>query len=177
MARLKLSPPWVLYYKKLSALFDKDNTIRIIFDEDNMEVKIYSTWERKTKALSFLLPEVVSFGDVNLKITIVPANIKKTNSYYVEKKNFATEDITTCQAAIGILFDPNEYYGNEHVKNIASIDTPYGEFLYVIFKKEVIQYYEDNFSDFYGNCSTLCEIIAREIFKDMTGVFFCTSNE
>lgn len=176
MAKLKLSPPWVLYYKKLSALFDKDSTIRIIYDEDNMEVKIYSTWERKTKALLFLLPEVVSFGDVELKITIVPANVEN-NNYHIEKKKFTTGDITTCQAAIDILFDPNEYCGNKHVKDIASIDTPYGVFLYVIFKKEVIQYYEDNFSDFYGNCSTLCETIAKEIFKDITGVFFCTSNE
>lgn len=176
MARLKLSPPWVLYYKKLSALFDKDNTIRIIFDEDNMEIKIYSTWERKIKALSFLLPEVISFGDVELKITIVPANVEN-NNYRIEKKKFSTEDITTCQVAIDTLFDPNEYCGNKHVKDIANIDTPCGKFLYVIFKKEVIQYYEDNLSDFYGNKSTLCEDIAREIFKDTTGVFFCTSNE
>ena len=174
MAKLKLSPPWVQYYKKLNALFDEDDTVKIFYDEDNMEIKIYSTWERKTKALSFLLPEVISFGDVELKIIIVPANVEN-NNYHIEKKKFTTENITTCQAAIDILFDPNEYCGNKHVKNIASIDTPYGKFLYVIFKKEVIQYFEDNISDFYGNCSTLCETIAKEIFKDIEGVFFCTS--
>ena len=54
MARLKLSPPWVLYYKKLTALFDEDKTIRIIFDEDNMEIKIYTYLEKKSKALSFI---------------------------------------------------------------------------------------------------------------------------
>lgn len=176
MARLKLSPPWVLYYKKLSALFDEDKTIRIIFDEDNMEIKIYTYLERKSKALSFLLPNNVSFGDVDLKITVVPVNMEDDNpTLNTAIKKFNTEDITTCQAAIKILFEPDTVIGNQHVKNIKRVLNPYGEFLYVIFKKEVIQYYEDNLSDFYGNCSTLCEDIAKEIFKDIEGVFFCTS--
>ncbi len=178
MARLKLSPPWVLYYKKLSALFDEDKTIKIIFDEDNMEIKIYSYLEEKFKALSFLLPNNVSFGDVNLKITVVPYNMEDDSlTLNTVIKKFKTEDIVTCQAAVKILFEPDTVIGNQHVKNLEFVLTPYGEFLYVIFRKEVIQYYEDNLSDFYGNCSTLCETIAKEIFKDITGVFFCTSNE
>lgn len=176
MARLKLSPPWVLYYKKLTALFDEDKTIRIIFDEDNMEIKIYTYLEKKSKALSFLLPNNVSFGDVDLKITVVPVNMEDDNpTFNTTIKKFNTEDITTCQAAITILFEPDTVIGNQHVKNTKLVLNPYGEFLYVIFKKEVIQYYEDNISDFYGNKSTLCEDIAREVFKDIEGVFFCTS--
>ena len=176
MARLKLSPPWVLYYKKLNALFDKDDTMKIVYDEDNMEIKIYTYLNYKSKALSFLLPDTVSFGDINLKITIVPPDIEDDN-LITAIREFSAEDILTSQAAIRILFALDDYIGNGHVKSVKNIRTPYGDFLYVIFKKEVIQYYEDNLSDFYGNCSTLCETIAKEIFKDATGVFFCTSNE
>ena len=177
MARLKLSPPWVLYYKKLNALFDEDDTVKIFYDEDNMEIKIYTYLKRKSEALSFLFSNtIISFGDVNLKIIIVPFD-EKENKVATTIREFNAEDIITSQAAIKILFDPDACIGNRHVKNIRNIHTPYGDFMYIIFKKEVIQYYEDNLSDFYGNKSTLCEDIAREIFKDIKGVFFCTSNE
>ena len=59
-----MSPPWVLYYKKLNALFDEDNDILVIYDEDEMEVQLYCTSSNKSEALSFLLPDTVSFGSV-----------------------------------------------------------------------------------------------------------------
>ena len=76
MAKLNMSPPWVLYYKKLNALFDGDDDILIIYDEDEMEVKLYCTDEDKSEALSFLLPNTVSFGNVELKVTVIPSNEK-----------------------------------------------------------------------------------------------------
>ena len=165
MARINMSPPWVLYYKKLNALFDEDNDILVIYNEDEMEVKLYCTDEDKSEALSFLLPNTVSFGSVELKITIIPSN--KEENGYVEGYNIT---IKKSNIASHVLFD-----GNGHVEEIKTVSTPFGDFTYVIFKKEVIQYFEDNLSDFYGNCSTLCETIAKEIFKDIEGVFFCTS--
>lgn len=168
MAKLNMSPPWVLYYKKLNALFEKDEDIMVIYDEDETEVKLYCTDEDKTEALSFLLPETVSFGSAELKITIVPSNEKGVD--FIKGYNITITDYGT---AMCVLFGE----GNKHVETVKVIPTPFGDFTYVIFKKEVIQYFEDNLSDFYGNKSTLCEDIAREIFKDIKGVFFCTSNE
>lgn len=165
MAKINMSPPWVLYYKKLNALFDKDDDVLVIYDEDKMEVKLYCTDEDKTEALSFLLPETVSFGSAELKITIVPSN-EKVN--FIKGYNITITDYGT---AMCVLFGE----GNEHVETVEVVSTPFGDFTYVIFKKEVIQYFEDNLSDFYGNCSTLCETIAKEIFKDIEGVFFCTN--
>ena len=166
MAKLNMSPPWVLYYKKLNTLFDEDNDILVIYDEDEMEVKLYCTSSNKSEALSFLLPDTVSFGSVELKVTIIPSN-EKTNKFLEGYKAV----IKNAEAAIEILFN----FGNGHVREVKTISTPFGDFTYVIFKKEVIQYFEDNLSDFYGNCSTLCETIAKEIFKDIEGIFFCTS--
>lgn len=162
MAKLKLSPPWVLYYKKLNTLFEYDKDVLVIYDEDEMEIKLYCSDNNKSEALSFLLPNTISFGDVELKITVIPSN---------EKTNKVKITINNPETAIYVLFNTN----NEYVESVEVIPTPFGRFTYVIFIKEVVQYFEDNLSDFYGNKSTLCEDIAREIFKDIKGVFFCTS--
>ena len=162
MAKLKLSPPWVLYYKKLNTLFEYDKDVLVIYDEDEMEIKLYCSDNNKSEALSLLLPNTISFGDVELKITVIPSN---------EKTNKVKITINNPETAIYVLFNTN----NDYVESVEVIPTPFGKFTYVIFIKEVVQYFEDNLSDFYGIKSTLCEDIAREIFKDIDGVFFCTS--
>ena len=162
MAKLKLSPPWVLYYKKLNTLFEYDKDVLVIYDEDEMEIKLYCSDNNKSEALSLLLPNTISFGDVELKITVIPSN---------EKTNKVKITINSPETAIYVLFNTN----NDYVESVEVIPTPFGKFTYVIFIKEVVQYFEDNLSDFYGVKSTLCEDIAREIFKDIDGVFFCTS--
>lgn len=162
MAKLKLSPPWVLYYKKLNALFEYDEDVLVIYDEDEMEIKLYCSNNNKSEALSLLLPNTISFGDVELKITVIPSN---------EKTNKVKITINNPETAIYVLFNTN----NDYVESVEVIPTPFGKFTYVIFVKEVVQYFEDDLSDFYGIKSTLCENIAREIFKDIDGVFFCTS--
>jgi hypothetical protein len=48
---------------------------------------------------------------------------------------------------------------------------------YVIFKKEVVQYYDDNLGDAHGNRTTLYEQIANQIFEDREGIYFCTDNK
>ena len=162
MAKLKLSPPWVLYYKKLNTLFEYDKDVLVIYDEDEMEIKLYCSDNNKSEALSLLLPNTISFGDVELTITVIPSN---------EKTNKVKITINNPETAIYVLFNTN----NDYVESVEVIPTPFGKFTYVIFIKEVVQYFEDNLSDFYGVKSTLCEDIAREIFKDIDGVFFCTS--
>lgn len=166
MARINMSPPWILYYKKLNALFEEDKDILVIYDEDEMEVKLYCTNNNKSEALSLLLPDTVSFGSTELKVTVIPSN-EKTNGFL---KGYKTT-IDNPETAIFVLFSTN----NNYVESVEIIPTPFGNFTYVIFTKEVIQYFEDNLADFYGNRSTLCETIAKEIFNNIEGIFFCTS--
>ena len=48
---------------------------------------------------------------------------------------------------------------------------------YVVFKPDVVQFYTDNLGDWNGFRSTLYENIAREIFKDIPGVFYGTDKK
>lgn len=38
MAKLNLSPPWVVYYRKLSAFFKEDPEVRITYTDNEMEL-------------------------------------------------------------------------------------------------------------------------------------------
>ena len=47
-------------------------------------------------------------------------------------------------------------------------------YTYVIFAKEVVQFYNDAINDVHGVCSTLYQDIAKEIFEPIRGIFYCT---
>lgn len=148
----KLSPPWNTFVSELKALFGEDPDIRITFNEDSYEVKLFVANDEKAEALRQLIPEERIYGNVALKVTVVPANADSTN------------DADTFEKA---------FKGNPVLKEIMRLKTPFGEYDYAVFRKEVVQFYNDDLTDPHGNESTLFENIARDVFGD-TGVFFCT---
>lgn len=153
MEKVKLSPPWEEYSRKIMALFDKDDEIHI--EKKDMELIIRVDNTDKYEALMHLLPETIEFGNVILTVKIIPANIgeKKTKDY------------------IRTLFK-----GNNSVTNIQEVNVGTNPMMFVEFQKEVIQYYNDNLGDLHGNRTTVMEQIAREVFDDVDGIYFCTSN-
>ena len=148
---MKLSPPWANFYNEIKALFEQDLEIKITYDEETPEVKLYVDNGRKADALTQLLPAEKDFGNVKLKITVIPA------------------DSTTSK--IGLLQDA--FYGNPALAYVWSADTPLGQFNYAVFEGKVIQYFNDDISDINGNRTTLYQDIARDVFGDI-GVNFCT---
>ena len=39
--RLKLAPPWVTFVNEVKALFDEDPQVRVVYDNDTVELKLY----------------------------------------------------------------------------------------------------------------------------------------
>ena len=165
MAKLNLSPPWVVYYRKLSAFFKEDPEVRITYDEIEQEIKLYVDNAEKAVALENLLPSEQVFGNVTLYVTIVPAN--KTTFDSVKAASSAnTNDI------IHICFNNKAVVGIKIVDGIMS-----NRMTFVIFEKEVVQWFSDDIGDYHGIHSTLYQDLAKEIFGNIDGVFFCTDNE
>lgn len=165
MAKLNLSPPWVVYYRKLSAFFKEDPEVRITYDDIEQEIKLYVSNAEKAVALENLLPSEQVFGNVTLYIIIIPAN--KTCFDSVKAGRSANmNDI------LYALFNNKAVVGFQVVDGIMT-----NKITYVVFRKEVIQYYTDNIGDYHGICSTLYQDLAKEIFGNIDGVFFCTDNE
>lgn len=158
-AKVELAPPWIEYFSKLKKLFEQDPEIHIEADEVSsgpvITMRIDS--QKKYEALKALLPEVVNFGSVEAKIRLIPAN-----------KTPSTSD----------LFEA-AFYGNPIVDEVIHIDGVMSNPLtYFLFKKEVVQFYNDDLSDPHGMCSTLYQDIASQIFdEDREGVLFCTQSK
>lgn len=158
MAILKLSAPWQIYYKELCELFKFDEEVRIVYDTDEQVISIYVDNAAKADAMAEVLPLEKQFGGVTVQINVIPANktgLRKTRGTVYEDlfyKNPIVDDIVTIE---GIMTNP---------------------ITYVIFKKEVVQYYNDSLSDAHGLCSTLYQDIAKRVLDADEGIFFCTNN-
>ena len=154
--KLKLSTPWVIFYREVEAMFKDDPEVRVVFNEEEPEVKLYVENAEKADALIQLLPKKVDFGNVELKVTVIPANKLGTNKASLFEKAFK---------------------GNPAFSFITGHNIFNKPMTYVVFKNKVVQYYTDNLGDIYGNCSTLYQEIAKDIFGKHEGVYFCTDKE
>ena len=60
--RLGLSSPWITYFKKIEALFEKDPEVAVDFDDETYTLKIYVDDQGKAEAIDALLPDALDFG-------------------------------------------------------------------------------------------------------------------
>ena len=158
MAILYLSAPWHMYYKELCLLFEHDEEVRIIYDMDEQVISIYVDNAVKAEVMAAVLPTEKKFGNVTLTIVVIPAN-----------KNL--------RRSCGFDYE-NLFYGNPIVNEVYTVDgIMTNPITYVVFKKEVVQYFTDDLGDAHGMCTTLYQDIAKRVFEEHEGVFFCTDTK
>lgn len=159
-AKLKLAPPWVTTMKKLEALFGLDKGIRVEVDDSAPSVKLYVGNAAKASALEALLPSSWKFGNVECPVTVVPGNDGTKRVF------------KTAGEAVEAAFD-----GNPAVAVIRPVSKGlFKDLSYVAFKREVVQFFNDDLADINGNWSGLYADIAKELL-DADGVFFCTATD
>lgn len=156
MGNLNLSSPWVIFYRKVNELFKDDPEVKLVFNEEERTLKLFVDNAEKADALTKLLPTEKSFGNVSLKIAVVPADLKNEESY-------------------ADLF-AKAFKGNPAFSDIISTEGEAGAFqaTYVLFAKKVVQFYSDDLSDPHGNTSTLYQELAKEVFGELGTTYFCT---
>lgn len=158
MARLKLSSPWVTYYHELSAFFKEDKEIHVLYDEDENLIQLFVDSDTKAQALAKILPTEKVFGNVTLRIDVVPPNGCRTTAI--------ADDASVYKYA---------FMGNPALEDIKLVRGVFAhDIVYILFAKTVVQYWNDNLADYNGVCSTLYQDIARDIFVENEGVYFCT---
>jgi len=153
---LSLSAPWEVYYRQVDALFGVDPEVNVEFDDDNLILKVYVDNASKAEAIAQLLPMTKQFGNVEVLINVIPANLDNWKASIVKKA----------------------FEGNPAVVDIQTIefDELSNPMCFVSFKKEVVQYYSDNAGDLHGLTSTLYQDIAKELIPS-DGIYYCTDNE
>lgn len=155
--KMKLSPPWITYYHKVQALFEKDDSVTVDFDEDNCCLNIIVERDiEKGEAIQKLFPSKKVFGNNVMKINVITIQ---------EPKQIPTAQIFT-----------NAFKNNPVVENIISAsDILRDDQTYIMFQNKVVQFFDDNISDYNGVCSTLYQDIAEDVFRDFADVHYCTS--
>ena len=147
--------PWVIYATEVKKLFGQDDSVKIEFDNDTPSLTLRVEGDSKADAISKLLPGSVEFGNVTLAIKVLPAN-------------YSDDRMSLLKRA---------FEGNPIVKDFAETEVIGNNLKYVLFKKEVVQYANDDISDLNGVCSTLYQDIAKEVLGEKEGVYFCTSTQ
>lgn len=152
----QLSAPWETYYQKLQALLGDDPEIFLKFDRSAGVIQIYVDNDQKADALDRLLVARKAFGNVKIKITVIPSND--------EIHHADPENLYDC------AFDGNPVFvGTQY----ASLPEG-GDLSYVIWSREVAQFFNDNLADYQGNQTMLYEQIARDVLKYEPAVYHCT---
>ena len=154
---LNLASPWAIFYHEIQALFEKDEDIKITFDEENYVIKLYVTGTDKAAALEELLPQEKDFGNITLKIEVIPANNENPTFKELYERAFAGNPIFS--------------YASNGYNGITADNT------YIVFRKEVVQYYNDSLKDINGLCSTLHQEVAKDVFDETPGVCYCTDTD
>jgi len=163
MENLKLSPPWYTYQKMTKALFERDPDITVgeIYKHSNgtdyaFDIEVRN--HEKYLALDRVLNRVKLFGNVGLFITL-----------YDEENSLGDEAINVYRA----IFD-----GNPIVRSVEDeVDFTGTHNGYVVFEPEIIQFFNDDLSDYHRNWTGLAQNIARELFDDAAhGIRFCTAD-
>lgn len=151
---VRLVSPWMELYHKIEAFFKRDPMVHVIWDEEAKAIDLYVDNAAKADALALIMPHEVKLGNVTVSIGIIPANDEGESSGDIFRDAFGGNDMFS------------------FVKTVSGVLS--SDIVYVVFKNEVIQYYDDNLGDIYGQRSCLAEDIAREIFSNVDGVYFCT---
>lgn len=155
MDKVGISSPWMTFARKVNAMFENDPEINVQYDEEANVIKLFVDNSAKADALSQILPAEKEFGNVKIGIEIVPAN----------------EDSPAA------LFR-TAFAGNPVVDGIEVV--PFAEnapVSYVVFARQVVSFFNDDMSDYFGAESTLYEDLARDVFDTGLGqgVCFCTN--
>lgn len=156
-AKIKLSPPWVTFYREIDALFKDDPEVKVGYDEDSDVIKLYVDNPEKAHALTKLLPVEKIFGNITIGIQVIPANGSVTSTADLFRQAFE---------------------GNPALSYVGTAAGPFADQLeYIVFRNRVVQFFNDDIGDINGMETTLYQEIAKDVFEDVPGIFFCTDAE
>lgn len=167
-SKAKLSPPWYKTWNMLKVLFKDDTEVEIsdiITPADGLPLLIYLDCKTPEKAfaLANILKTTYHFGNATLVLKFRIYNGKKLTDKPDSLYDTALEAFASTPAVVDIK-KCQDMFG----------DT----FIVIEFAKEVVQFYNDELLDFYGNYNGTYLDVAKELFKIDNSLFATiTENE
>ena len=137
-----LNSPWAAYAIKVKALFDGDDEVIVAYNNDEPSLTLYVENAVKADAIAQLFPETVEFGNVSMKIEVLPAN----------------DEVT-----IGDLFAA-AFNGNPVFGGVYNFDSMGLKSTFALFAPKAVQYYSDDLREYGGVSTKTYADIARDVF-------------
>jgi hypothetical protein len=141
---MNLSAPWHTYAKKVKAFFAYDNDVTVgdLEDLDGGEYSLTITVADPTKAyaLQKIIQPDTEFGDIHVYTKV------------------ALEGVEEPEKILRAAFK-----NHSAVADVAKKVVPGGEVLYLQFLPEIIQFFDDDISDYSGNHTELINKVAENI--------------
>ena len=107
MKKLDLVSPWVDFFREMEAMFAKDKDVKVIFDEDDLVIRLLVEDQDKAEALEKLLVKEKTFGSVTVKVVVVPANKLKSKNDDLFRAAFSgNEALVDVQTLEGAFSNP-----------------------------------------------------------------------
>lgn len=149
----KLVSPWVLFCRKIEALFAEDPAVRVRYRASTQVIEVNVSGKEKADALKQLLPKKKTFGNVTVHIDVISSNLDSPSKLGLFRKAFD---------------------GNKALAYIREGGESVFDLNYIVFRGTVVQYRSDDIGDVNGLTSTLYQDLAKDIFEDAPGIYFCT---
>ena len=155
-----MSAPWIAYAHKVIAAFEKDPDVTVdIGDADVsggfLTIEIICKNYVKYLALQEILkrPEPISNVRIDMVFTYSGTERDKQISLY--------------ETALG---------GNPYFNSVIQLSDPREEtvkYTFALFNNEIVQYFDDDISDYYGCNNMVPEDLFREVLKDDPEIRMC----
>lgn len=154
---ISIEAPWWRFYKLLQNLFINDESVTFLNNETKgvFEITVSSSDVCKLAAIKKVVGTERTFGNVKVAIT-----------YIEEEAPLTLEEFAAAFKDTGYLVDTK------------TATTPAGDpIFFPIMKKDVIQFYDDDISDYYGNFNATVAAATVEIMdpKNITPNFLIST--
>lgn len=153
-----LSPPDVTYYNLLKYSVGDDKHVKVApyvqVSDALAVVTLYVKGASKARALATLLNQNVTIGNIQIIVTIA------TSSGITVEPILEPLTPRQIERLFRTAFDSNKLYKFVALKELFG-----NVFVYPVFKDAVIQFYNDDLSDYYSNYNNVAAFVFREVLK------------
>lgn len=154
-----ISPPWLTLWNKLKASLGNDPAVDVSdLDQSATPYKVTVTVKEKPKAegIASLVKPRHEFGHVAVVVIV-----KNAGSEVVPVVPKSAQDLVKL---VKSAFDGNKWYKKVETKIL------FGKLqVYPIFEKGVIQFANDDFSDYYDNYNGVVAAVIKEVLVEWPG--------
>jgi len=154
---VKMSPPWHTFHNFLKHSIGRDHCVDVLEMEEISDIRFLIQIEVKNRdkalALATILEPCKNFGNIDVYVEVLHCG-------KIVKPSCKHQDVCSVIETIEKALDTNYYF--KKVEHVDFFGTP---IIFPTFKKEVIQFFNDDLSDFYQNFNGVAAHVFREVLR------------